>query len=350
MNTNEIWKGIEEGKRSTALDVWKLLQQVLERASRNGADPRHSIREAAILAVSAVDRMDQRETELETLLFELRSERNRCRQLDDLLVRLLDQDAPDHIATFRDAFDALAEIESAVQSASAPVPDVRVPDMPASVLEPDRDARNRKWAKLGCGVLICIPVLLLIFKIVSEHRQATNPSASEVVSGASIELLSLAEEGERYRMGVTWASRIISASSTMNRSSRQEGILRGPDVYVDANLGSDETWSPRRENDGLEWVEIAWNYDIEAAGIIIVEAPNGGAITAVDEIRGIDENKLGAADYVRLWSGTLKISNDPRFVVIHLPEKRYLRGLRIVLDTAGVEGRNAIDAVGLISE
>jgi len=37
-------------------------------------------------------------------------------------------------------------------------------------------------------------------------------------------------------------------------------------------------------------------------------------------------------------------------VLIHLPEARRVRGLRVVLDTSLVSGFNAIDAIGLLQE
>jgi len=190
-------------------------------------------------------------------------------------------------------------------------------------------------------------VFLLVFKIVSEQKQTSNPTATEVVEGARLELLTPAQEAGELRMEATWASRSLSASSSWRPPER---ALGQPDLYLDPELDSGMVWSPRSDDGGTEFLEIAWNYDITAKSVVIVEGPNGGAIVAVDEIQGVDENKLGASDYVRLWSGTMEPSSKPRFTLIHLREARPLRGLRLVLDTSRVPGENSVDAVGLLTD
>ena len=343
MDTTQVWTKVEAGEKTGTLDAWKLLKTMLEEARETGADDRVAIEEPAVTVASALDRLDQRETERETLLFELRSERGRCRELDDLLIRMLDEGAENHIASIRAALDEVDEIEVAVQACERKSERPSVEPAP-SPSERDAEERNRRFALVGCSLLLIIPIALLAYKIVSEEKQRSNPIASESIEGATVEYLSPEQEAGALRMEADWARRMISASSFWGNP---ELALSWPDIYRDPELETSVVWTPRQENGGTEFLELGWNIATEATTIIIVEGPNAGAIVAVDEIRGLDENKLGASDYIRLWSGRMEPSASARFTLIHLPEPRVIRGIRVVLDTSLIEGMSSIDAVGL---
>jgi hypothetical protein len=345
MDVSHIWKRIEDGEKTGAVEAWKLLRSMLEDARDRDVNEVEAIETAAITVVSAIDRLDQRETERDTLLYELRSERGRCRELDELLARMLDPHDENRMVSIRSALDEVDAIETPVRVSESAFARPSEPAPPPP--EPDVEQRNRRFALFGCGAVLMVVVLLLVFKIVSEQKQTSNPTAAEVVEGAQVELLTPAQEAGDLRMQATWASRSLSASSSWRPPER---ALGQPDLYLDPELDSGMVWTPRSDDRGTEFLEVAWNYDITVKSVVIVEGPNAGAIVAVDEIQGVDENKLGSSDYVRLWSGTMEASSEPRFTLIHLREARPLRGLRLVLDTSLVAGENSIDAVGLLTD
>lgn len=171
----DIWTRIDAGERTSALEAWGLLRELLTEACERDDNPELVIPDAAIAVASALDLLDQRATERETLLYELRSERGprRCRELDELLVRMLDPEADDRLDTYPAALEALAGIEGAVRAQAAPSPSTADPSgagaqsppgadaTPSSADQAGTGAGSKPASGLGCGLLAVIPMLLL---------------------------------------------------------------------------------------------------------------------------------------------------------------------------------------------
>ena len=145
-------------------------------------------------------------------------------------------------------------------------------------------------------------------------------------------------------MAAEWADAGRAASSN---GDYLKYALSWPDVYREPQVTDSGAWYARHDDSGNEWIEVVWNIPVTTDCIIVVEAGQSGAIVAVDEIEDIRVNSLTAKKYVRLWEGRLRPAKGARFALFQLDEARSLEGIRLVLDTALVPGRNRIDGVGL---
>lgn len=102
-------------------------------------------------------------------------------------------------------------------------------------------------------------------------------------------------------------------------------------------------WCPSAENAGIEWLRLQYPEIVEVSAVLIVANFNPGAVV---EILGIDPNR---EDHVSIW----QLGDTPapihRFQQISLLEPFTTHCIKLILDTAHIEGWNEIDAVGLIT-
>ena len=95
MNEAEVWRRVEALEKTRETEALRFLQRFLEEARSRRTPPDEALADGAVLVMSAVGRVDQREVERETLLSELHSEGRWSPELVDLLRRLLDSARPD---------------------------------------------------------------------------------------------------------------------------------------------------------------------------------------------------------------------------------------------------------------
>lgn len=215
----------------------------------------------------------------------------------------------------------------------------RSPDGPITqdaVVDP-----RRRLAKVAFFALPALLVLLLGYKVVSSGRQLADPTPTSSISGTTVDVI----PKDRFdRMAPSWAAE-ASASSNGAYADR---LLGWPDVFP-RTAHANNAWYPYRPDRGTEWIQVNWNAPLDTRDIVVLETFHPGAIVAIDDVADFLENKLGANDFVRLWSGTTPATSESRALRFRLATPRPIVALRIVLDTARVPGLNEIDAVGIVA-
>lgn len=344
-----VWERVANLEKTDDRDAAQLLKELLEKLIETGPDPEAGFLEIARVVASAMHRVDHRQDSAEDLHAELVADSRHSEELNRFLARMITPEKSDRFPDTPAALQALQPVMADLGSGPVkPVPALSAP--PPSKVRSARcsDADPERQRKLALAGFIAIPVilvLLLMGKIISENRQARSPSASTLISGTRVEYLTLQEEGGRYRTAAEWADAERAASSN---GDYLQYALSWPDVYREPEVMDSGAWYARRDDGGTEWIELVWNIPVTAECIIVVETGRAGAIVAVDEIQDVRSNSLAAKHYVRLWEGRLTPADGARFALFHLPEARSLAGIRLVLDTASVPGRNRIDGVGLL--
>ncbi|NNM29858.1 MAG: hypothetical protein HKO57_10065 [Akkermansiaceae bacterium] len=104
---------------------------------------------------------------------------------------------------------------------------------------------------------------------------------------------------------------------------------------------SARAWCPAAENGGEEWLLLEYADRVEARAARVVANYGPGAV-----VRLVAIDPDGAE--IIVWSGPAAGEGAGLRGEIPLASPRGIRRLRVVLDTAAVDGWNEIDAVGLV--
>lgn len=124
----------------------------------------------------------------------------------------------------------------------------------------------------------------------------------------------------------------------------------GPEQAIgepDSSMGRDSTtaWSPRKQNDGIQWLELLYPRMITAVGVTVFESYNPGALIRVTTFDAHGNESLA-------WDidSPEQVNRSGGAVAIRFTQPVDTRRIRLYLDTDKVDGWNAINAVGLWSE
>ena len=106
----------------------------------------------------------------------------------------------------------------------------------------------------------------------------------------------------------------------------------------------DTAWASAETDAGEETLELTYEYSVVPAAVHIYESYNPGAVVAVEAY------DADADEWVALWEGEAAATEEP--IRVFSPEMTApefaTNVIRLVLDTAAVEGWNEIDAVQLV--
>jgi hypothetical protein len=329
---------LEDARGGSAHEAVALLREILTGPPGPGGSAEDfRLWEAGTITFSMLVGSDRSGAATEGTLVELDDAGAIPLELRALLRRMLDRDAPDRIASI-DA--CLRELDAV--AASLPAAEARsraVPAEPPAPTPAERDQRS--FAKLGCFALVGGLALLLVYEVASESAQQSDPTPTSFVAGTTIEVLT---PEELARLDPTWASEAQASSN----GAYADRLVGRPEVFPEARNAA-YAWYASRDDRGTEWVVVSWNIPWEVEQIVVLETFHPGAIVAVDDVEDFDENRLGAARFARLWSGTTPVVEGSRALVLRLAEPRRIAALRLVLDTARAPGSNQIDAVGVVA-
>src|SRR5690606_17370882 len=142
-----------------------------------------------------------------------------------------------------------------------------------------------------------------------------------------------------------WASKVYKVSS--QRASGKDAF--GPDqVLGEPNalpLGepNSQAWSPKKDNDKEEIIEVRFVKSLLARQVAVVENANPGTITKIELI---DTGGKPHEVYKNDNPGPLSVRH--RVLSVSFPAARYRTiGVRVTMKTEAVAGVNQIDAIGI---
>lgn len=335
-----VQRRLEEVRWGTPAEAAGVLREVLEAPpGPDGDSVDFRLWEAAMIAWSLLTGGDRTENPPEQALAEIADDGRLSDGLKDLLRRLVDRQATDRVESVADALRLLEPVAAEIEQREREKP--KPAATTASTTPAPLTGSRRRLALLGFFAIPALLVLLLVYKVASTGEQLADPTPTSSVSGTTVDVI----PKDRFdRNRPSWASE-ASASSNGEYSDR---LIGWPDVFP-RTAHANNAWYPYRPDRGTEWVQVNWSTAWETEEIVVVETFNPGAIVAVDDVADFLENKLGANDFVRLWSGTTPAASESRALVFRLATPRRIAALRIVLDTARVPGLNEIDAIGIVA-
>ncbi|MCW5802106.1 MAG: tetratricopeptide repeat protein, partial [Deltaproteobacteria bacterium] len=139
-----------------------------------------------------------------------------------------------------------------------------------------------------------------------------------------------------------WANRVIGVSSQYGSVSwAAVQALGAPDTYP--TEGDARTaWAPLSEDDGDEWIEVAFGEPAPARAIAIYETFNAGAIKLVELVTAGGRRAVYRAEPAREPGAKLRTIAFPC-------TGEPVAGVRITLASRAVPGWNEIDAIGAVA-
>ncbi len=143
---------------------------------------------------------------------------------------------------------------------------------------------------------------------------------------------------------IRWATSVIERSSQYGSPAYGAVQALGePNVFPD-HADDAQAWASATADGRREFLALAYNDPIQAAGVAIFETYNPGAVDRV-EVRN-----LGTGEWVEVWTGTATAQpKEARVFMVSFPLTTFLvDGVRLELDSPAVAGWNEIDAVALL--
>jgi hypothetical protein len=143
---------------------------------------------------------------------------------------------------------------------------------------------------------------------------------------------------------IRWATSVIGVSSQY--SSPAYGAVQAlgePNVFPNHSDNA-KAWASASANGQREFLALGYADPIRAAGVVIYETFNPGAVDRV-EVRNADTEQ-----WVEVWTGAAVAQpKEARVFMVSFPQTTFLvDGVRIELDSPAVSGWNEIDAVALL--
>jgi len=145
-----------------------------------------------------------------------------------------------------------------------------------------------------------------------------------------------------------WADEVFDVSSEYNWEKypfayKAKQTLGKPSVLPGRYNDTKLCWSPASENGGTEFIELGFSQNVRPAKIIINENMNPGAIKNIEFI-----DPSGNRLFQLSERNGFKSSDSTKPLQLAFPRtNEYVKRVRITMNTALVQGYNAIDAVGL---
>lgn len=147
---------------------------------------------------------------------------------------------------------------------------------------------------------------------------------------------------------IFWADEVYDVSSEYHWEKypfayKAKQLLGKPNVMPGKNNDTKLCWSPAEDNGGTEFIEVGFSQNIRPSQIIIVENMHPGA---VKDIQFIDNS--GRMLFRLSERNGFKNDDLTKPLILAFPQTdNFVKRVRITLNTALVQGYNAIDAVGL---
>jgi hypothetical protein len=141
----------------------------------------------------------------------------------------------------------------------------------------------------------------------------------------------------QWAISATASSSYNDAQGTASYSANQVTGPPNVDKYSDAA----ESWAPKTQDAGIEWLDLKYPRPVHATAVRIRESFGSGAVIKVELF-----DEQGAAHTA--WAG-----NDPtkelNYLMLNIPKTSYKTArVKITLATNVVPGWNEIDAVQLV--
>ncbi len=199
----------------------------------------------------------------------------------------------------------------------------------------------------GCGVLgffsvaaVAVAIAGAVIAARDKGPRAGPPRPAVTVGGATLRYTTPVREFLPLR-DIEWAHSVVGYSTQYSTGANAAGTaLHEPDVYP-AYGDLPQAWASRATDGGTEWIEVRFLQQVLATSVLWAETFNPGAVVRVDDLTD------PAAPTV-LWEGTAPAPTASSVMAeVTLPAPRWIRVVRIVLDTRRVAGWNEIDAIGL---
>ncbi|WP_191907046.1 OmpA family protein [Adhaeribacter soli] len=154
-------------------------------------------------------------------------------------------------------------------------------------------------------------------------------------------LAAFAAEAQKY----VWTTKVLKVSS--QRASGKDPYA--PDQVIgEPNalpLGepNSQAWSPKRDDEKEEFIEIRFSKSLVARQVAVVENVNPGSITKIELV---DTRGLKHEVYKNEMPGPLAVKS--RVLTVSFPAAKYRTiGVVVTMNTAAVGGVNQIDAIGI---
>ncbi len=143
------------------------------------------------------------------------------------------------------------------------------------------------------------------------------------------------------RFGAQWA---VDAVASSQYGDAEYSALQATG-FNDTTWGADlpTAWAPQGADDGIETLELAYEFPVVPHAVAIYETYNPGAVVAIEAL------DIESGEWVTLWEGEAQAPEE--IARIFEPELAQVNfrtdSIRLTLDTSAVSGWNEIDAVQL---
>jgi OmpA-OmpF porin, OOP family len=151
----------------------------------------------------------------------------------------------------------------------------------------------------------------------------------------------LAFSSTLYAQDIRWADRVIDVSSQLGSTENSAlNILGAPDAMQQGE-GSPNAWSPAVDEDG-QFIHVAFREPIRVRQVVIAESANPGAVEFVTLYDAEGRELISTRSNIQPVQERSRILSIP---VAMTP--RAVASVKITLAAGRVEGRQAIDAIGI---
>lgn len=145
---------------------------------------------------------------------------------------------------------------------------------------------------------------------------------------------------------VEWAVEVLQVSSQYSAKEWSADQVLGAPNVLPSYGSSPVAWSPRRSNEGTEFIMVRFENPIHARQVVIAENEHPGAISAITLY---DEGNKGHRVYENKDPGPAGLPG--RLFSTTFKKTRYkVVSARIELNTAAVDGFQQIDAIGICGD
>ncbi|MGB0590470.1 MAG: serine/threonine protein kinase [Myxococcota bacterium] len=247
--------------------------------------------------------------------------------LGDVLTRQLSPAAEDR-------FQSAQAVLGALKGTSSITP------LPAGKSPSKRVTKVRLWLLLACVIILPCGYFVETYRASEVTAERAIIPAAVPLGGTTVKVL----KGTRAfiaSLPIVWASQAPKVSSQRHERSPAQALGGVPDVWP-AHLDARAAWTPQWQDAGYESVVVGFSPAPMAAGIVVFESLNPGAIYRLS----IEEG----GETLALWErrGPTPVVSPGEVLAFQLSKPRPIGRLTITLDTRLVPGFNALDAVGLI--
>ncbi len=148
---------------------------------------------------------------------------------------------------------------------------------------------------------------------------------------------------------IQWASEVLEYSSHMVYDKFPEQYVAnqilGKPSGVSDNIASPCVWAPKSQNDGAQYIKVAFPQQQLVKQVFVNEDYNGGSISKVILYKTTKEKDEGEVIYQNPNPSGWTNGPDPLRVILDKPMKG--QAVKIILATDKVKGYNSVDAIGI---